>query len=321
MKVQEKQIYTTNQFDYVAKHLINKVLAKGQDNIDRTKVGTKSIFSEKISIDLSDYSIPITSLKQTPLKNTIRELLWFINGSSNVKHLHSKVKHWWTPWQKNNGDVGNMYGYMMRNYCPIYEQQAIVTPDGEVSYQEGSSIYVDQLYEVIERIKTNPPSRHHVISLWNPNLDAMQLANCHGTHIQFYIEDGKLSMDTYQRSMDFLLGGFVNFTSYAILLHIIAHLTDLKPGILNYGIGDLHIYNTHLKAAEELLIREPIQCDRRLFIDPLLTFDSLMYELSPRSDRDMTKQEMLDRSIDKIVDMFSLVDYKYHKGIKLDIAV
>lgn len=304
------KLKNVHEFDYWCKTLVRNILHSGKDNKDRTGIGTKSLFGHNVSIDVSK-SIPITSLKKTPFKNTIRELLWFLTGSSDVNKLHSKVKHWWTPWQKEDYVIGDMYGYMIRKYKSYREYS-----QNPYQHDPNNKVYnVDQFKNLIDGLINNPHSRRHVISLWNPDLDNMALANCHGTVIQFYVtKDNKLDMYTHQRSMDLMLGGFVNFTSYAILLHIVAKLTGYESNIMHYSMGDVHIYNNHIQGAKELLKREPIDCDRKLFIDQDLEWDNLFYDLDKEG-------EDLDKDIDKIVDMFSLVDYKSHESIKLDIAV
>ena len=232
----------------------------------------------------------------------------------NINQLHSKVRHWWADWANEKGSVGSMYNYMMRSY-KSYRATKFIKKNSEISELLNTVEEIDQFKNVIDSLINDPNSRRHVISLWNPDIENMALANCHGTVIEFYVTvDNKLNMFTHQRSMDLMLGGFVNFTSYAIFLHIVAKLTGYEANIMTYSIGNCHIYNNHIEAAEELLTREPIQCDRRLIIDPELDFESLMYDATLTGDE-------LDKSIDKIVDRFSLVDYKYHKGIKLDIAV
>lgn len=305
-----KNILDVSQFDYWCKELIEEILTNGKANEDRTGIGTKSVFSYQVDVDVSK-SIPITTLKSTPFKNTIRELLWFINGSSSIKHLHSKVKSWWEPWVDKKGDVGDMYGYILRKYSLYNKLENMVF----IGTAPNVKTQIDQFKNVIDSLIHTPHSRRHVISLWNPDIESMALANCHGTVIQFYVtEDNKLNMYTHQRSMDLMLGGFVNFTSYAIFLHIVAKLTGYKANIMTYSIGDCHIYNSHIEAAEEVLTREPIDCDRRLIVDPELDFESLHYNLS-------LKGHQLDKDIDRVVNMFTLLDYQSHKGIKLPIAV
>jgi len=301
-----KSVLTPYEFDYWCKDLIADILSNGKDSVDRTGIGTKSLFGYSVAIDVSK-SIPITTLKSTPYINTIRELLWFLNGSSDVNKLHSRVKHWWTPWQKDDGNIGDMYGYMLRHY----RITCFDSTSGEDTYISEA----DQFKNLVDGLIHNPHSRRHVITLWNPDLDRMALANCHGTVIQFYVDKhNKLNLYTHQRSMDLMLGGFVNFTSYAILLHIVAKLTGYSPNIMTYSMGDVHIYNNHIEGAREVLNRTPIDCKRELIIDPELTFEYLEYDLSLTGDS-------LDKAIDKIVDKFTLLDYKCHANIKLDIAV
>ena len=214
-------------------------------NTDRTGVG--NIFIPGISFEFNvSEEIPIIQRKPVPPKATAKELEWFIKGKTNLKDLDKSVHNWWSPWAKKDGDLGLIYGHQVRSFGK-YDL------DCEIPELKNG---VEQLKQSIELIKVDPNSRRNVITLWNPlDLKRQQLACCHGTVIQFFVEGDNLSMFTYQRSGDMFLGVPVNFLSYTMLLYIVAKLTNKTPDKLLYTIGDAHIYLNHLEQVEEYLSR------------------------------------------------------------------
>ncbi|UTW67291.1 thymidylate synthase [bacterium SCSIO 12643] len=218
--------------------LLQHVLDNGTQKGDRTGTGTISTFGYQTRYDLSE-GFPIVTTKKLHLKSIIHELLWFLKGDTNIKYLKENGVRIWDEWADENGDLGPVYGYQWRSWP---------TPNGES---------IDQITNVIESIKNNPNSRRHMVSAWNPALvDDMALPPCH-TMFQFYVADGKLSCQLYQRSADSFLGVPFNIASYALLTMMMAQVTGLEPGEFIHTFGDLHIYNNHLEQVELQLTREP----------------------------------------------------------------
>lgn len=218
--------------------LLREIMDKGVVRSDRTGVGTKSIFGHQMRFDLSE-GFPLLTTKKVHLKSIIYELLWFISGDTNVKYLRDHKVTIWDEWADENGDLGPVYGRQWRSWQ---------TPDGRS---------IDQLSEVIETIRKNPDSRRMIVCAWNPSdVDRMALPPCH-CFFQFYVADGKLSCQLYQRSADTFLGVPFNIASYALLTMMIAQVCGLKPGEFVHTTGDTHIYLNHFDQVREQLSREP----------------------------------------------------------------
>ncbi|MCG8580338.1 MAG: thymidylate synthase [Bacteroidales bacterium] len=218
--------------------LLDRVLDEGFKKEDRTGTGTISVFGHQMRFDLGE-GFPLLTTKKLHLKSIIHELLWFLKGSTNVKYLQDNGVRIWNEWAKEDGELGPIYGYQWRSW-PDYK--------GE---------HIDQIKQVIESIKNNPDSRRHIVSAWNVGaIDDMQLPPCH-ILFQFYVADGKLSCQLYQRSADIFLGVPFNIASYAILTMMVAQVCGLKPGTFVHTLGDAHIYLNHIEQVKLQLTREP----------------------------------------------------------------
>ena len=218
--------------------LLQRVLEEGKPKDDRTGTGTYSIFGAQARFDLRE-SFPLLTTKKLHRKSIIHELLWFLKGDTNVGYLNDNGVRIWDEWADEKGDLGRVYG---AQWCDWR------APDGRS---------INQINEVIEQIKTNPDSRRLIVSAWNVGeLDQMALAPCHA-FFQFYVRDGELSCQLYQRSADLFLGVPFNIASYAVLTLMVAQVTGLKPGEFVHTFGDLHLYSNHLEQAREQLTREP----------------------------------------------------------------
>ena len=218
--------------------LLQHILDDGVVKTDRTGTGTKSIFGHQMRFNLDD-GFPLLTTKKLHLKSIIHELLWFLKGDTNVHYLQENGVRIWNEWADENGDLGHIYGYQWRSW-----------PD----YNGG---HIDQIKEVIRQIKEQPDSRRIIVSAWNvADLDKMNLPPCH-LLFQFYIADGRLSLQLYQRSADTFLGVPFNIASYALLLQMMAQVTGLKAGDFVHTTGDTHIYLNHLEQAKLQLTREP----------------------------------------------------------------
>lgn len=218
--------------------LCRHILHNGTKKEDRTGTGTISTFGYQMRYDLAD-GFPVVTTKKLHLKSIIHELLWFLSGDTNIKYLQDNGVRIWNEWADENGDLGPVYGYQWRSWP---------TPDGKS---------IDQITNVVEQIKNNPDSRRLIVSAWNvANVDSMALPPCH-TMFQFYVADGKLSCQLYQRSADVFLGVPFNIASYALLTMMVAQVCDLEPGEFIHTLGDAHIYTNHLDQVELQLGREP----------------------------------------------------------------
>lgn len=218
--------------------LLRRVMADGIDRGDRTGTGTRSVFGHQMRFDLTE-GFPLLTTKRVHTRSVFGELLWFLRGDTNVAWLHENRITIWDEWADENGDLGPIYGYQWRSWP---------TPDGR---------HVDQLAGVIESLRSNPESRRHVVSAWNvADVDAMALPPCHAL-FQFYVADGRLSCQLYQRSADVFLGVPFNIASYALLTHLVAQVTDLSVGEFIHTLGDAHIYHNHFDQVAEQLGREP----------------------------------------------------------------
>ncbi len=258
--------------------LLRHVRDHGTVKEDRTGVGTRSIFGHQVRFDLAE-GFPLLTTKRVHLKSIIHELLWFLRGESNLAYLRENKVRIWDEWADEDGELGPIYGVQWRSWP---------TPDG------GS---VDQVAGVIEQIRANPDSRRLIVSAWNVSqLEEMALPPCH-TLFQFYVADGRLSCQLYQRSADVFLGLPFNIASYALLTLMIAQVTELGPGDLVLTLGDAHLYLNHLEQADRQLEREP-RALPEMHLDPEV-----------RSIRDFRYQH------------FRLEGYKPHPRIKAPIAI
>ena len=218
--------------------LMRHVRDHGTDKADRTGTGTRSIFGHQMRFDLAD-GFPLVTTKKCHLRSIIHELLWFLQGDTNIKYLQDNGVRICDEWADENGDLGPVYGYQWRNWP---------APNGES---------IDQISKLVQMIKTNPDSRRLIVSAWNPALvDDMALPPCHAL-FQFYVANGKLSCQLYQRSADLFLGVPFNIASYSMLTMMVAQVCGLKPREFVHTFGDLHIYKNHLEQVRTQLGREP----------------------------------------------------------------
>jgi thymidylate synthase len=258
--------------------LLKLILDTGTDRSDRTGTGTRSIFGHQMRFDLSQ-GFPLVTTKKLHVKSIIHELLWFLAGDTNTAYLKANGVRIWDEWADANGDLGPVYGRQWRSWS---------APDG------GS---IDQIANLVHGLKTNPHSRRHIVSAWNPALvDQMALPPCHCL-FQFYVADGKLSCQLYQRSADVFLGVPFNIGSYALLTLMLAQVTGFKPGDFVHSFGDVHLYHNHFEQAREQLSRElrPLPIMKlNLEIDDIFGFT---------------------------YDDFTLEDYDPHPAIKAAVAV
>ena len=218
--------------------LLERILDTGARKDDRTGTGTLSVFGHQMRFDLSE-GFPLLTTKKLHIKSIVHELLWFLAGDTNVKYLRDNGVTIWDEWADERGELGPVYGKQWRSWPAT---------DGGV---------IDQMRGVIEDIKRNPDSRRLIVSAWNPaDIPKMALAPCHAL-FQFYVADGRLSCQLYQRSADVFLGVPFNIASYALLTHMVAHVTGLKPGDFVHTLGDAHLYRNHLAQARLQLTRKP----------------------------------------------------------------
>src|SRR5277367_1376535 len=218
--------------------LLERILSDGAEKHDRTGTGTLSVFGHQMRFDLSA-GFPMLTTKRLPLKAIVHELLWFLKGDTNIKYLNDHGVTIWDEWADANGDLGPVYGSQWRSWP---------APDGR---------HIDQISQVLEQIRKTPNSRRIIVSAWNvADLDQMALMPCHA-FFQFYVADGKLSCQLYQRSADLFLGVPFNIASYALLTMMVAQVCNLKPGDFVHTFGDTHLYLNHLDQAREQLARDP----------------------------------------------------------------
>lgn len=239
--------------------LLRLVRNSGIRKGDRTRTGTLSVFGHQMRFDLAD-GFPVLTTKKLHLRSIIIELLWFLRGDTNIKWLHENKVSIWDEWADDNGDLGPVYGHQWRSWPA----------------RDGSTI--DQISGVVERIRKTPDSRRLIVTAWNPaDVDKMALPPCHCL-FQFYVADGKLSCQLYQRSADIFLGVPFNIASYALLTHMVAHVTGLKAGEFIHTLGDAHIYSNHLEQADEQLTRPPHSLPRLVMKRDVKTLDEFAYE-------------------------------------------
>ena len=239
--------------------LLRTVRDTGAEKGDRTGTGTLSVFGHQMRFDLGD-GFPVLTTKKLHLRSIIIELLWFLRGDTNIAWLNENKVSIWDEWADENGDLGPVYGHQWRS--------------GPA--RDGSTI--DQIAGVVERIRKTPDSRRLIVTAWNPaDVDKMALPPCHCL-FQFYVADGKLSCQLYQRSADIFLGVPFNIASYALLTHMIAHVTELQPGEFIHTLGDAHIYSNHLEQADKQLTRTPHGLPRLVMKRDVKTLDEFVYE-------------------------------------------
>lgn len=258
--------------------LLQTILDKGTDKSDRTGTGTRSYFGYQMRFDLSE-GFPLVTTKKLHLRSIIYELLWMLQGKTNIGYLHDHKVTIWDEWADENGELGPVYGKQWRDW---------VAPDGR---------HIDQIKNVLEQIQNNPDSRRIIVSAWNPaDVDQMALPPCH-TFFQFYVSEGRLSCQLYQRSADTFLGVPFNIASYALLTSMMAQVCHLKPGVFVHTMGDAHIYHNHFEQVKLQLTRQPYPLPQlRLNPDVKNLFD-FQYE------------------------DIEILNYQHHPTIKGDVAV
>ncbi len=258
--------------------LLSHVLENGVEKKDRTGTGTISVFGYQMRFDLAD-GFPVLTTKKLHLKSIIHELLWFLQGSTNVRYLQENGVRIWNEWADDQGELGPIYGYQWRSW-PNYD---------------GGNI--DQISQVINSLKNNPDSRRHIVSAWNVgDLNNMKLPPCH-ILFQFYVANGELSCQLYQRSADIFLGVPFNIASYALLLKMVAQVTGLKPGTFVHTLGDAHIYLNHVDQVRTQLSRDPMPLPSMVINNEVKDIFDFKY------------------------DDFQLVNYNSHPHIKGEISI
>ena len=258
--------------------LLQRILDEGAEKEDRTGTGTLSVFGHQMRFSL-DETFPLLTTKKLHLRSIIHELLWFLAGDTNIGYLKENNVRIWDEWADEHGELGPVYGSQWRSWPG---------PDGKT---------IDQISRVVEDLKTNPDSRRHIVSAWNvAEVDEMALPPCHSL-FQFYVADGRLSCQLYQRSADIFLGVPFNIASYALLNMMIAQVVDLEVGDFVHTLGDAHLYSNHIEQADKQLLREPRSLPT-IRINPEVK-DILGFKISD----------------------FELLEYDPHPGIKAPIAV
>lgn len=239
--------------------LLNRILNEGTRKSDRTGTGTLSVFGHQMRFDMAE-GFPLLTTKKLHLKSIIYELLWFLRGDTNVKYLHDHGVSIWDEWADENGELGPIYGHEWRSW-----------PD----YQGGT---IDQIANVVDQIRRTPDSRRMIVSAWNvAEIDSMALPPCH-TMFQFYVAEGRLSLQLYQRSADTFLGVPFNIASYALLLQMMAQVTGLQPGEFIHTTGDTHLYLNHLDQARLQLTRTPRKLPRMVINPDVKSIFDFTYE-------------------------------------------
>ena len=258
--------------------LMRHVLDNGSEKTDRTGIGTLSVFGYQMRFDLAE-GFPLVTTKKLHLHSIIHELLWFLRGDTNIAYLKQNKVRIWDEWADENGDLGPVYGAQWRSWRGA---------DGRV---------IDQMRQLVDDIRDNPDSRRLIVSAWNVGeIDNMALPPCHA-FFQFYVADGRLSCQLYQRSADIFLGVPFNIASYALLLLMVAQVTDLGPGEFVHTLGDAHLYTNHLPQARLQLTREPFPLPKMRLNPAVKDLFAFRYE------------------------DFELLDYRYHEHIKAAVAI
>lgn len=287
--------------------VLRKVMESGVDRDDRTGTGTRAVFGEVMRFRMAD-GFPAVTTKRLAFRAVVAELLWFLNGNSDVKELHRLGVHiwdgnayadYWRPRARFEGDAGRNYGQQWRDWHG---------PDGRV---------VDQLAAVLEGIRADPSSRRHVVTAWNPaELEETSLPACHAL-FQFFVAEGQLSLMMYQRSCDMFLGVPFNMAEYALLLHLVGQMTELEPDEFVHVLADAHVYHNHFDAVQEQLARDPFP-PPRLWLDPtLLTLDDVGARYRDILDRVVSG----DKPGPLLDGVARLVDYQHHPPIQGEMAV
>ncbi|MEE1093188.1 MAG: thymidylate synthase [Prevotella sp.] len=239
--------------------LLNRILTEGTKKEDRTGTGTISVFGNQMRFNLDD-GFPLLTTKKLHLKSIIHELLWFLDGNTNVKYLQENGVRIWNEWADENGELGPVYGHQWRSW-----------PD----YNGGT---IDQIQNIVDQLKNNPDSRRMIVSAWNvAEVEKMALPPCH-TMFQFYVADGRLSLQLYQRSADTFLGVPFNIASYALLLMMMAQVSGLKAGDFVHTTGDTHLYLNHIEQAQLQLTREPRKLPKMLINPDVKNIFDFKYE-------------------------------------------
>ncbi len=239
--------------------LMDRILTTGVDKSDRTGTGTRSIFGHQLRFDLAD-GFPLVTTKKIHVRSVIIELLWFLQGSTNVRWLQERGVSIWDEWADSEGELGPVYGHQWRSWP---------TPDGG---------YIDQIAAVVDSLRRSPDSRRHIVSAWNvAEVSQMALPPCH-TMFQFYIADGRLSCQLYQRSADVFLGVPFNIASYALLTELVAKVLELQPGDFIHTFGDAHVYSNHFEQARLQLSRTPRTLPKLQISDGIIDLDAFGFD-------------------------------------------
>lgn len=285
-----------NPADFEYHQLLKEILQHGVDKTDRTGTGTRSIFGHKMRFNL-DEGFPLLTTKKVHTKSIIHELLWFLSGDTNIKYLNENGVTIWDEWADESGDLGPVYGKQWRNWDFIIEKDELEF-GGKTGRKEYRKSSIDQITTVINMIKNNPDSRRLIVSAWKvEDIDKMKIPPCH-CFFQFYVANGKLSCQLYQRSCDTLLGVPFNIASYALLTMMVAQVCDLKLGDFIWLGGDVHIYNNHFKQVNEQLARDSAGPMPKMILNPDV--------------KDIFEFTFED---------FTLENYESHPAIKAPIAV
>lgn len=281
--------------DWVYLDLVRDVLWNGVKKENRTGIDTYAVFSRNMRFNISDGTIPMLTTKKMHVRSIIHELLWYLQGSTNIKYLQDNGVRIWNEWADENGDLGPVYGYQWRKWPKAVGAKInweTDPPSAEVEYE-----HIDQIANVIHTLRTNPNDRRMIVNAWNVSmLPDMALPPCHYT-FQFFVAEGKLSCKLTQRSCDVGLGVPFNIVQYSILTHMIAQVTGLKPGEFVWEGGDVHIYHNQLKPLMEQISRDP-------FPSPKLKLNADVKEIDDFKYED-----------------FEIVNYKSHPTIKMEVAV